>query len=275
MNQVFINEAFTKAINDYQVSKDQPMGITYNSFLTVVIRLLVSIYSELDIINPLMTENEEALKENLAKFGYPRNNLDEFFTNLNLFLQINNENEQLQVKKINPYFITIQKQLIDMLICKKLNFHLTEKEVLEFYELLYTNKTPNPLRLSYNYLMALNTDEIDEYFKKEMKENVKIIIPREKHILNPWAYEILNYTMDKINAMTGEQIDKINHQIYDFFKIRENAINKDYLLEKAIIEYDKEQNRITSGNGYVDILLVMGVICTTIMLVCIVTFIII
>ena len=78
--------------------------------------------------------------------------------------------------------------------------------------------------------------------------------------------------MDNIDTMSSEELDKVNHQVYDYFKIRENAINKEYLLEKAIDAYEKEKNKVTSGNGYVDILLVMSVICTTVMLISVVAF---
>lgn len=275
MNQTFINAAFTKAINDYQNSKNEPEGIAYNSFLTVVIRLLVCIYSELDILNPLMTDNEGALKENLCKFGYSSVDLETFFNNLTEFEKIDSENEKLTIKKDNPYFVTIQKQIVDMLILKKLNFHLTEKEVVDFYNLLYTPNTNNALRLSFNFLTAKDVNEVEGYFKKQMKENVKIVEAKEKNILNIRAYEILGFTAESIYTMDSEQIDKLNHQVYDYFKIRENAINKEYLLEKAIEDYDREQNKVTSGNGYVDILLVMGVICTVIMVVSIITFLVI
>lgn len=272
MKEVFINAALTKAINDYQASKDQPEGITYNSFLVVVIRMLSCIYSELDIINPLLTSNETALRENLIKFGYPNDKLEVFFEHLNAFYEIDRENEEKRtIKKENPYFILVQKELIDMLIAKKMNFHLTEKEVREFYALLYTSKLDNPLRVSYNYLTAKDITEIEKYFKKVMQENVRQVEVKEKRLLPFRAYEILKYTEEYINALSPEQIDKINHQVYDFFKIRENAINKEYLLEKAIEEYDREQNKITTGNGYVDILLVMGVICTAAMLIAIVS----
>ena len=123
--------------------------------------------------------------------------------------------------------------------------------------------------------MAEDVLEIDMYFKKEMKENVKEIKPREKNLLNVKAYEILNYSMSDIENMDYSQIDKLNHQVYDYFKIRENAINKEYLLEKAIEAIEREKNKVTSGNGYVDILLIMSIICTIIMLVGIFAFIIV
>ena len=272
MNQVFINEALTKAINDYQISKSEINGIKYNSFLTVVIRTLVTIYNELDILNPYQANNKEALIENLTKFGYSRVDLDKFFQNLENFNELEKEKERTKVFRQNPYLYEIEKELIDMLICKKMNFHLTEKEVKDFFELLYSPSTPNPLRVSFNYInMTPNVWQVVEYFNKQMQENVKIIEPKEKNILNLKAYEILNYNIDMIN----EEIDKLNHEVYDYFKIRENAINKEYLLEKEIDEIEKEKNKVTSGNGYVDILLIMSVICTTIMLVAVVAFLVV
>ena len=123
--------------------------------------------------------------------------------------------------------------------------------------------------------MAKDVFEIDNYFKKQMKENVKVITPREKHLLNVKAYELLNYSMDQINTMDANEIDRLNSQVYDYFKIRENAINKEYLLDKAIEAIEREKNKVTSGNGYVDILLVMSIICTIIMVVGIITFIVV
>jgi hypothetical protein len=63
----------------------------------------------------------------------------------------------------------------------------------------------------------------------------------------------------------------INNQIYLHFGIKESTINKEYLLEKEIEKIKKGREKITSGNGYVDILLVMGIICTIVMLVTIAT----
>ena len=273
--QVFINEAFTKAINDYLKSVEQPKSVVYNSFLVVVIRLLIIMYSELDIVNPMVINDEDLLKNNLAKYGYSKNNLDIFFSDLQVYYELEKDNENKTIKVKNPYFITVQKELIDMFIAKKMNYNLKEKEVQDFYSLLYTPYSKNPLQVSYNFLMADDVLEIDTYFKKQMKENVKVVVPREKHLLNVKAYELLNYSMDQINNMDASEVDRVNHQVYDYFKIRENAINKEYLLDKAIEAIEREQNKVTSGNGYVDILLVMSIICTVIMVVGIITFIVI
>ena len=162
-----------------------------------------------------------------------------------------------------------------MFIKKKVNFYITEVEVNEFYDLLYTPYSKNPLRVSYNFLNATDVLEIDKYFKSEMRSNVKVVMPKEKHYLNVKAYELLNYSMDDIKNMSSADVDRVNSLVYDYFKIRENAINKEYLLEKEIERIVKENNKVTSGNGYVDILLVLSVICTVLMLLGIVLFILV
>lgn len=279
MNQVFVNEAFTKAVDDYLKSSDNPQGVTYNSFLVVVVRMLICIYSELDIVNPMVVGDEDLLYKNLMKFGYLRDSLGIFFSNLQQYYDVAKDNEHSDNKIKNPYFITVQKDLVDMFIAKKLNFYLTEEEVREFYDLLYTPYSKNPLRVSYNFLLSSvngnDVMEIDNYFKSQMRDNVKVIKPQEKHYLNVKAYELLNYSMDDLNKMDSNELDRVNHQVYDYFKIRENAINKEYLLEKAIEAIERENNKITSGNGYVDILLVMSVICTIVMIVGIIAFIVV
>ncbi len=275
MDKVFINEAFTEAIDDYLESSQNIQGVTYNSFLVVVLRCLVSIYSELDIINPKVMGDEDLLKENLSKFGYSITEVEVFLSNIQLFSDFEHENEKRTIKNKNPYFIIIQKELVDMLIKKKLEFYLTEAEVIEFYELLYTPYSKNPLRVSYNFLQASDILEVDRYFKIQMKNNIKTILPKEKHYLNVKAYELLNYSFDDIKNMASGDVDKVNSEVYDYFKIRENAINKEYLLDKAIEAIERENNKVTSGNGYVDILLVISAVCTVLMVLGIIVFILI
>lgn len=260
--QEFINEAFTKAVNDYLATKDNGNGIVFNSFLVVFIRLLINIYSELDVINPFTMKSVESLRSNLSKYGYSEININKLLANLQMYYNIEKTNSNIEIKQANPYFVDIQKQLVDMFILKKLNYELSDAEISEFYDLLYTPNTKDPIRLSYNYLTAKDVNEIDVYYQKQMKENVRVAISKPKNLLNNKAYELMGLNIEDINMMSAEELEKTNHQVYDYFKIRENAINKEFLLEKAIEEMERERNKVTSGNGYVDILLVMGIITT-------------
>lgn len=274
MKIVFINEAFTKGVEDYLNNLSNVQGIAYNSFLTVVVRFLISIYSELDIINPYKLNDYELLKSNLQKYGYSEEDISLFFQRLQEYYEIEILNEGRQIKEPNRAFVEIQKQIVDMFIKKKLSYELTKRETDNFYYMLYTPYAKNPLQVSYNFLTATDPLEVDNYFKKMMSENVKEVVPKEKHFLNVKAYELLNYSMDNIKDLDSSEIDKINTKVYDYLHIRENAINKEYLLEKALENLEREQNKVTSGNGYVDILLVLSIISTVAMLVTIAAFVI-
>ncbi len=274
MNSFFINDALTKAIDDYQKSYTNQQGVLYNSFLVVVVRMLINIYSELDIVNPLSISNEELFKNNLTKYGYTKNRVNLFLENLRNYYRVEEYNAHNTTKFRNDYFIIVQKDLIDMFIAKRNNYQVTEEETKYFYELLYTPSSPNPLRVSFNFLMTDNALEVDNYFKTQLANSGKKLIPEEKHYLNIKAYELLNYSMDDIRGMDSKGVDRVNTQVYDYFKIRENAINKDYLLDRAIEALERENNKVTSGNGFVDILLVLSIIATAGMLASILAFIV-
>ena len=47
-------------------------------------------------------------------------------------------------------------------------------------------------QVSYNYLTAKDVYEVENYFKRQMQDNVKSIEVREKRLLPYRAYELLN-----------------------------------------------------------------------------------
>ena len=266
MKPVFVNEAFEKAINDYLVSKDKQDGVLYNSFLVVVIRILINIYGELDIINPYKIQSEETLDNNLTKYGASKDKIDYFKRVLDGFYTIDNRNVNSAHREENIYFVEVQKELIDFYNLKRLNFGLTENEKLEFFDLLYTAKTSNPLRLSYNYLNAENIYEVEDYYKVAMSK-VNKPVEEEKNLLNLKIYELFNYKKDDLDKMSAESIDRLNSQIYKSFDIKESLINKEYLLEEKFKSLTMKEEPLTTGNGYVDILLIMSIIVTVVMVI--------
>lgn len=268
MEPYFINEAVDKAINDYISSKDKKEGVLYNSFLVVVIRMLISIYGELDIINPFQTKNIDAFNTNLMKFGASKEDIDKLYELISNYYLIERRNSLAIKREENTYFISVQKALIDLFILKRLNFGLTDNESKEFFDLLYTPGTSNILRQSYNYLNASNIYEIAEYYQNKMLEKPEEIeTDEEKNLLKFDIYKLFNFSVADISKMNAKDIDKLNKEIYESLDINENAINKDYLLEEKLKEIKMQNSPITTGNGYVDILLIMSVIVTTIMVV--------
>lgn len=267
MKSFFINEAFDKALNDYFISKDKQEGVLYNSFLVVVIRMLIQIYGELDIINPFRVKNEDAFDSNLRKYNAKKEDIDNLKRLMDGFYKIELRNIHSVRREVNPYFIEIQKVLIDLFNLKRLNFGLTRDDSREFFDLLYTPGTSNVLRLSYNYLNSENIYEIAEYYKEAMKKEITKEKEDKKNLLNFDVYKLFNVSIADLSKMDDEDVDKLNREIYESFDISENAINKDYLLNEKIRELKIQNEPITTGNGYVDILLIMSIIITVVMVV--------
>lgn len=272
MKTYFINEAFEKAVNDYFKSIDRPDGVLYNSFLVVVFRMLINIYGSLDIINPYKMKNEYAFDHNLMKYGYNIEDIQEFKRLLDGYLQTEKKNETVLKKETNIYFIEVQKKLIDMFNLKRINFSVTDDERKEFFDLLYTPGSSNVLRLSYNYLQADNIYEIANYYQDAIKQPVlNTNLVDKKDLLSFEAYKMFGKSIADVAKLDIDEVNHLNQEIYKQLDINDKAMNKEYLVEEKLKEIVKEQKAITTGNGYVDILLVMSVIVTTLMAVLIFT----
>ena len=261
MDKAFINEAYEYAIKMYLNEKHNKEGIKYNSFAVVVIRLLNIIYDELDIITPYQLKDETIFYNNLQKYGYPYDSIIEFN---NAFLSFYKDENRID-------FIKIQKMLIDMYAKKRVTLNVSQNEENEFKNLLYTPNSNNPLIASYNFLMAKNPNEILDYCNESFDKNNKMKVDKAKERLSYDAYETLKISLSDIENMNAEELENVNKQVYNHFNINENAINKDYLLDKAINDIKNPKPAYSTGNGYVDILFILAIIATLIMIIFIIT----
>ena len=116
---------------------------------------------------------------------------------------------------------------------------------------------------------------IVNYFDKQLSEHQKKEIAKVKETLNLEAYEILKYSLEDIDAMNAEQLDKVNKEVYGYFDINENAINKKYLLDKAVFDYNHPKPAFSTGNGFVDILFFLSIIATLAMIIIVITIIVV
>jgi len=261
MSNTFVNEAFTQIIEKYLNSKNNPEGIEYNSFLVVIVRLLTIIYDELDILTPYYLRDEQSLNNNLTKYGY---NLSEVLKFKNLF-------NSFYEKESEESFVKLQKMIIDMFAMKKITYKVTQSELDEFKKLIFSPHASNPLVVSYNFLMAKNPLEVYDYFEKTLKGAKKAETKKPRETLNLEAYEILKYSLEDIYEMSSEELSEVNKKVYSFFDVNENAINKKYLLDKAVYNFNNPKPAFSTGNGYVDILFFMALLATVGMVVLILT----
>jgi hypothetical protein len=166
MPNKFINEAISEMFSIYNRSKEQPLSIEYNSFLSSVVRMLVLIYGE-DIVSCYENKDTNAFVNTILKYGYDSNLYEDFIVMCNKFYKAEVKKEDKAIKKKNKYFNLVQKHLIDMMIQRNNQKLVNSVTMKEFYDLLFTAKSNNFYRMSYALLVAYNPYEIYEYAKKQ------------------------------------------------------------------------------------------------------------
>lgn len=259
----FVNENLDKAIDDYLRNKNNKDGVLYNSVPVLIVRTLVFIYGELDIITPYSNKDVVAFHDNLLKFNFSKFKLNQFFNEVRLLTDAVDTNANI---------LNIEKFLIDMLMAKKVFYEVSDSDLKTFEELLIYSKNMNPLISSYDFLYRLN-DGVIRYFVEQNTLCVKVSKETPKTILSPEAYKVVNWNYTDVCALSAPEIDKINNLVYKGLNIDKNAVNFDYLYDLALFNHYNKNEYIT-GNGYVDILLLMSIISTCVMIIFILVFIV-
>lgn len=270
----FINIAIEEAIRSYFKAKDNKLSIEYNSFLVVVIRILVLIYGEPDIVNPFRLNNEVAFLDNLCKFGVSRADVALFKEELLNYYNFDKKNNMGKVKCKNPYFKSVLKFLVDMFVAKKKQGLASYQDEEKFLELAYTSHTKNPYRISYNYLYNEDSAYIEKYYYSQLNE-IEMTRDLTKTISSSLNLEALNYVgvnLSNLNNMSSEEISKAQNDAYKYFQVDVSSPTREKDLEEKMDFYKAYGNKVTTGNGYVDILLLMSVIVTSFSVIAIIVF---
>lgn len=233
-SNVFINEAVDFAIRDFLNNGHNPHSIKYSTFPILVIRTLILIYGEVDIINPFKTANEKGMggfDVNLGKFGYPLKEINKFKEDfLNYYLNDKTINERV-VKTKNIYLTEVEKDMIDMFFCKMKSVKVDDSEVNEFYSLLYTMDSKNTFIKSYNLLYAVDVNEVKHYYDFNMFQ-LNNPLTFKAIIINRLDFAIYNHfgiSNDVVLSWNQEQVNSVNEQIFDYVQTSlddPNLLNK-------------------------------------------------
>lgn len=259
----FINDVINKAIEDYLKYKQMPDNEAFSRFPVLAIRTLIYIYGELDIINPYITRNEQSMggfDSNLMKYGFTKDKIEDFKDS---FLRYEKDLTNQTIP--NEGLISIEKYLMEMYLLKEKSMHLTKDDEALFNSYLYFPENTNQTVQNNLFLIGDNPSYLKRYFQSiafETRHNFSFEEVR-RVTFPPLAYQVLGYNMTQVNALNDIDLKKVNENVLNFFRINPDEENKEEMLLKAISYYQKYGNRLTSGNGYVDLLLFLSVLVTT------------
>lgn len=264
----FVNQAIDEAIKLYLASSDKQDDMAYNSFIVVVIRILALIYGRLDILNPYYLNNRVAFLNNLGKYGMSVSDLAMFQDEFLQFYRFEKKNERRKIRIENPYFLTTLKYLIDMFIAKEKAQDVNYQEEEEFLELAYTTHTKNAYRISYGFLMGNEAEYIEKYYYSRLNG---ISMTREYDFsktistdLNLDALNVLGISLSHLKDMSMDEIEAAKKNAYDYFEVDASSLHREEDLKEKVNYYKLFGSKLATGNGYVDILLLISVIVTTI-----------
>lgn len=273
----FVNEAVDYAIENYIDSYNARQdGVLYNSFLVVVIRILALIYGKLDILNPYYIDNTVAFFNNLGKYGIEKANLTLFTEELLSYYKYEEDNKNRKIRVKNPYFKTTLQYLIDMFIAKKKSVNVSLVEEEKFLELIYSTHTKNPYRISEGYFMIGDSLYTEKYYYSKLNG---LELTREIDLegtitstLNLDALKAVGINLSNLQKMSSSEIEKAKSSAYDYFSVDASKVDRENNLTEKLSYYKMYGHKVTSGNGYVDILLLMSVIITSLSIIAIILF---
>ena len=272
--EYFVNIAISRAIELYLSSSKNKDSILYNSFLVVTVRILAFIYGELDVLNPYYLNNSVAFFNNLAKYGMSRADIAIFKEEFLNYYKFEEENNNGKIKFKNPYFKNVLKYLVDMFIFKRNSVEVTYQEEEMFLDLAYTSHTKNPCRVSYNYLASENPQYIEKYYYSKVNQ-FDVTSDLSKTISTNLNLEALKYVgvdLSSLKNMSKDEIENAKNEAYNYFMVDATSPSRDDDLESAINNFKNYGKKVTTGNGYVDILLLMSVIVTSFSVIAIIIF---
>ena len=218
----FINEAFTFILNQYIQNNEKPQLQAHDNAQMRILKTLIFIYNEIDIVNPYKTNNEKGLggfDENIIKYGYSRNELEKFKRDVLNFYNKEVELNKNIIKEINPYLEEVEKDLIDLYYCKCIAF-ATSRNDIEFKKYLFTTKNEDTTVQAYNLLYSKNIKTTETYLEKALHRLDYPITfkPLLTNKLDNSIYEYFGIAKTIVDTWNQQQINSVNEQILGYAK---------------------------------------------------------
>ena len=251
-SEFFINESISSGISNYLLIKDGKDYDKAHIFEVYIIRCLCKIYGELNILNPYKIKNEYSFKSNLIMYGLKVSEMEEFISLMEEYSEwLNSE------KSVGKTSITskIEICLINMIIVRNKTKKFMNDEI-EFFDKFF-----DPINNNFATLHNLITKDINiipmYWSRKKTLLNTNIKFKAIRHdLLSSSTYDKYGLDKNEISKMSEDKVKNINNRIIE--KEKEDNKRKKKFIPKNLI--------ITSGNGFVDTLMLLCIMTTEIVI---------
>lgn len=255
--KIFINPAIEYGIKAYIAQKE---GNGYNrahTFEMHVIKALTIIYGEKTILLPYKIDNEKAFECNLLMYDLKESDMKKFITCMNDYYYFM---KNYKVGSDATGLITEIEQLLMEMINKRNKRHQFNEDEVKQLDSIF-NPIGGDLKKIKSLIGKDNGLVIKTWHDKKYElTNTQIrLIAVNPNLLMPNEYAKYGYDIKHVALLSDDEIRNINKAIVDEM-IREESSTK---LKK---ENKKRNIVLTSGNGFVDKLMLASIIATEIMI---------
>lgn len=249
MTDYFINEFLENGIKNYLLLRADKEYAKEHMFEIYIIRALVKIYGEINIINPYKIHSENSFKCNLLMYGFSEKEMNTLF---NYFSDYENWLSSENVTKTD-LTTKIEKILVDMILFKSRKHVITEEE-MEFFDAFFDPVNNKLAKL--HSLITIDNDIVPNYWKrKKLSFNSKLnLVDVRTDLLASDDYANYGINIKDVETMPHDQVIKLNEKIEE--KEKKNKFRK--FKPKNII--------ISSGSGFVDTIMLLSIMSSEILI---------
>jgi hypothetical protein len=256
LEKYFINPGIEYGIKSYLLNKENLAYKRIHTFEMHVIKVLTIIYGEKSILLPYKIDNERAFECNLLMYDLKEQDMINFLKYMNeyyLFMQ-NIKSES----KATGLISEIESILLEMILKRSKRKEFTEDEIKEFDTIF--NPLDGELK-NIKKLVSKNHGLIIREWENSKSEltNTQIrMIAVNPNLLTREEYSKYGYDIRLIATLSEDEISKVNNVIW-------KEETKEYTYDKK--KSFKFGNMVlTSGNGFVDKLMLLSIIATELMI---------
>ena len=250
--EIFVNSAIQNGIINYLNFINNKEINKIHIFEFWVIRVLVCIYGEINIINPYKLSKANSFKNNLLIFGLKEHEV-------NLFIKYMEEydkwlNGPAGIKKTN-IFNKISTLLINMLLIKSIKHNISSKDI-ELFNSFFDPEDKDLLKIK--ELMVEDKSLIPKLWKRKKGQFTEKLIFKEilPDLLEPSDYKRYGLSINEVKQLSNLKIKEINDKIIN--EERESS-------EGGRENFDPKRLILTSGSGFVDTIVLLSIMVTEIM----------
>ncbi len=250
MGNDFINKFISIGLNDFFLNNSS------SNFEAHIIECLCDIYGQDDIKRAYITRDESLFIDLIYKYGFSKTMYDNFIRDTlkyEVFKQKNAQNPALK----SDIASKIEVSVITMFLYKCLLLEPSLEEISHFENNLLNNFAI--IKMHFNTSVNPNrTREVWDKKKRMMIENVELIEIKPEY-LDEATYTKYGTSLQDVKKMDYRMVNQLNSYIQSKQSLEVDGNTKRKSLEiKSLLR----NTAISSGNGYVDALIIASIIAT-------------